>query len=71
MGDLSSIPELGRSAGGGHGNSFQYSCLENPHGQRSQVGLSPWGHKESDMGQQLSIAHQVSDRVKNGLPGWP
>ena len=24
------IPGLGRSPGGGHGNSFQYSCLENP-----------------------------------------
>ena len=25
-----SIPGLGRSLGGGHGNSLQYSCLENP-----------------------------------------
>ena len=24
------------------------SCLENPHGQRSLAGYSPWGHKESD-----------------------
>ena len=29
-GDLGSIPESGRSAGGGHGNPLQYSCLENP-----------------------------------------
>ena len=29
-GDLCSIPGWGRSAGGGHGNPFQYSCLENP-----------------------------------------
>ena len=28
--DVSSIPELGRSPGGGHGNPLQYSCLENP-----------------------------------------
>ena len=28
-GDPGSIPELGRSPGGGHGNPFQYSCLEN------------------------------------------
>ena len=28
-------PGLGRSPGGGHGNPLQYSCLENPHGQRS------------------------------------
>ena len=31
-GDLDSIPGLGRSPGGGHGNSLQCSCLENPHG---------------------------------------
>ena len=28
--DLGSIPESGRSLGGGHGNPLQYSCLENP-----------------------------------------
>ena len=28
-GDLGSIPELGRSPGGGYGNPLQYSCLEN------------------------------------------
>ena len=28
--DVGSIPGLGRSLGGGHGNLFQYSCLENP-----------------------------------------
>ena len=28
--DTGSIPESGRSPGGGHGNSLQYSCLENP-----------------------------------------
>ena len=28
--DASSIPGSGRSPGGGHGNSLQYSCLENP-----------------------------------------
>ena len=28
-GDMGSIPGLGRSPGGGHGNPFQYSCLEN------------------------------------------
>ena len=47
-GDLGLIPGLGRFPGGSHSNPFQYSCLENPHGQRSLVGYSPWGHKESD-----------------------
>ena len=36
--DMGSIPGLGRSPGGGHGNPLQYSCLENPHGQRSLAG---------------------------------
>ena len=30
MRDVSSIPGSGRSPGVGHGNSLQYSCLENP-----------------------------------------
>ena len=29
VGDMGSVPELGGSSGGGHGNPFQYSCLEN------------------------------------------
>ena len=29
----------------GMATPFQYSCLENPHGQRSLVGYSPWGLK--------------------------
>ena len=28
--DAGSIPGLGRSPGGGHGNPLQYSCLQNP-----------------------------------------
>ena len=47
-GDPGSIPGLARSPGGGHGNPLQYSCLENPHGQRKPTGYSPWGLKESD-----------------------
>ena len=46
--DTGSIPGLGRSPGGGHGNPLQYSCLENPHVQRSLAGYSPWGRTESD-----------------------
>ena len=56
-GDLGSIPGLGRSSGGGHGNPLQYFCLENPHGQRHLAGCSPWGHRESDTTEQLSTAH--------------
>ena len=39
--DTGLIPELGRSPGGEHGNPLQYSCLVNPHGQRSLVDDSP------------------------------
>ena len=41
VGHVGSIPGLGRSPGGGHGNPLEYSCLENLHGQRSLVGYSP------------------------------
>ena len=58
VGDLGLIPGLGRSPGGGHGNPLQYSCLENPHGQRSLVGFSPWGHKESDMTERRSLHYK-------------
>ena len=46
VGDLNLIPGLGRSPREGHGNPLQYSCLENPHGQRSLVSYSLWGCKE-------------------------
>ena len=49
VGDPGSIAGLGRFPGGGHGNPLQYSCLENPHGQRSLVGYSLWGCKELDV----------------------
>ena len=32
--DVSSIPGLGRSPGGGHGNPLQFSYLENPMDRR-------------------------------------
>ena len=57
VGDVGSIPEWGRSPGGGHDNPLQYSCLEN-----SMVDYSPWGHKELDMTEQLSttwLAHSL------------
>ena len=47
-GDLGLIPGLGGSPEGGNDNPLQYSCLENPHEQRSLAGCSPWGCKELD-----------------------
>ena len=73
-GYLGLIPGLERSPGEGHGNPLQYSCLENPHEQRSLTDNSPWGHKESDMTEPLSMRAEV-DKLrkercsiqKNGL----
>ena len=45
------------------GNSLQYSCLENPHGQRSLVGYSPWGCKELDTTERLSTAQSNETKV--------
>ena len=55
-GDLGLIPGLGRVPGEGHANPLQYSCLENPLGQRSLVGYCPWGCKELDTAARLSAA---------------
>ena len=40
---------------------LQYSCLQNPHGQRNLVGCSPWGHKESDTTERLSTYAWLSN----------
>ena len=66
--NLGSIPGLGRSSGGGHGNPLQCSCLENPHGQRSLAGYSSWGHKESGMTESLSTrTHRVGWNINHLL----
>ena len=44
--DVGSIPGLGRSAGGEHGNPLQYSCLENP----------------MDRGARLATVYKVAER---------
>ena len=43
--------------GARYGNPLQYSCLENPHEQRSLAGYGPQGHKELDTTEWLSTAH--------------
>ena len=68
-GDLVSVPGLGRSPGGGHGNPLQYSGLENPHGQRSLRGYSLWVRKESDTTERLST-HSISNRHLRQGYGW-
>ena len=40
--------------------THKYSCLRNPHGQRSLVGYSPQGRKESDTTERL---HSLRDNI--------
>jgi len=49
--DLDSIPELGISPGGGHGNRLQYSSLENPRDRGTWVATV---HGVSKSGTRLS-----------------
>ena len=60
-GDLGSIPGLGRSPGARHDNPLQYSCLENPRGQRSLATYSPWGCKELNTTERLSTAQHTTE----------
>ena len=46
-----SIPDLGRFPEGGHGNPFQYSCLENP----------------MDRGAWWAIVHRVAESDTTGV----
>ena len=52
-----SIPGMGRSLREGNSNPLQCSCLENPHGHRSLAGYSPWGRRESDTTEWLTLSH--------------
>ena len=53
-GEPSSIPGLGRSTGEGEGYPLQYSGLEN------SINYSPWGRKESDTTERLSLSRLLN-----------
>ena len=48
IGDVSSIPELGRSSGEGNGNPFQYSHLKSPMDRGARWATVHGVVKESD-----------------------
>ena len=54
------LPGSGRSPGGGDGNPTPAFLPGQFHGQRSLLGYSPWGGRESDMTEQLSTHHAYS-----------
>ena len=64
-GDPGSIPRLGRSSRESSGTPLQVLLPGESHGQRSLVGCSPWGHKESDTTERL----HCKARVESGFPG--
>ena len=66
-GDMGSIPGMGRSTGGGNGNPLQYFLPGESHGQRSLVGYSPWGHRESDMTEWLNT-HALATEWDGEVP---
>ena len=58
-GDPSLIPGSGRSSGEGKGYLLQYSDLEN------SMDYSPWGRKESDKTERLSLLHKARETEGN------
>ena len=56
------VGSLGQEGSPGEGNGYplQHSCLENPR-QRSLVGCSPWGHKQSGTTEGLTLHFIVKD----------
>ena len=63
VGNLGSIPGLGRSPGEGNAYLFQYSCLENSMA-RALAGYSPWGWGELDRTEKLTLLLTFSEYFK-------
>ena len=59
-------PGLGRSPGEGNGKPLQYPWPGKSHGQRSLVGCSPWGCKESGTTEWLTLKKTLP-AIKNKL----
>ena len=58
-----SIPELGRSPGGGHGKPLQYSCLDNPMDRGAWWAAVHWIAKTWTRLKQLSM-HTCIERIQ-------
>ena len=76
-GDPGSIPRLGRSPGEGHGNPFQYSCLENPMDRGARrLSRCRVGHDWGDLAcmhawqpnTSLHITYEVCEHLSAKLP---
>ena len=61
--DVGSIPGSGRPPGGGAWPPTSIFLPGESHGQRNLVGYSPWGRKESDTTDRLTLS--LSNLKKN------
>ena len=64
VGDLGSIPGSGKFPAGGHGNPFQYSCLENPM-DRGAWGATVHGVSESEVTEVAQHMHSKKETTTN------
>ena len=63
--DADSIPRLGRSPGGGHGNRLQYSWLENAMDRRAWQATVHWVVKSWTQQKQLSMHTGIFNIIAN------
>ena len=66
--DAGSIPGFERSPGGGHGNPFHYSCLENPQEERS---LEATVHRVAKFSSFTQSCPTLCDPMNCSTPGLP
>ena len=67
---LCSIPGSGRSPGEGNGYPLQYSCLEMPWTEQPGRLHSPWGRKELDTTEWLSLHFTCQTKKKKQKAGF-
>ena len=66
--DSGLIPGSGRSPGGGHDSTLQYSCLENPIDRGAWWLQSIGSHIESDMIERLSMPPPLKKSLSSTRP---
>ena len=64
VGDMGSIPGLGRSPGGGDGDPLQYSCLENPMDRGVWPAMVHRVHRVTKSWMQVSTTHSISNKLE-------
>ena len=69
--DMGSIPGSGRSAGGEHSNTLQYSCLENPRDKGAWRAPVHRGAKSRTQVKRLSMHRLELQRSRWSLPFSP